>query len=317
MHPGSLRPDQEHEAILARGVREWNAWRLQHSGVLPSLAGISLRGRRLRNVDFREANLEHADLRNVDLTGADLTSAYLPGANLNGANLSGVHLTGARFWETCVINVDLTGAVGLTESVHHGPSPLDHRTIWRSRQVPDAFLRGCGVPVSLIDCYRSTLDRAPIEFDSCFICHSHCDLDFVARLHDDLEERGVNAWFAPNDSAFGRRIHEELFEAISGHDKFLVVLSDESMKSRYVGSELRKAAAIEAAEKRELLFPVRITSETSIKNWELFDADLGMDIAAEVRSRSMADFEHWRDDVQYQRELDRLLANLLRNAGTV
>lgn len=314
MYAQQHTPDPRHAEMLARGVQGWNRWRRENPEISPALSGIPLRGRRLRNVDFRSADLDHADLSNCDLTGADLRGANLAGANLNSANMNGVHLTGAVFWETCVINVNLAQATGLADSVHHGPSAFDHRTMWRSKALPAEFLRGCGVPRSLIESYRETLAEAPLEFNSCFICHSSCDLEFASRLHDDLKANGVNAWFAPNDSVTGRRIHEELFEAISGHDKFLIVLSDESLKSDYVGSELQKAAEIEKAENRQLLFPVRLTTATAIKDWRLFDEDLGLDIAKAVRSRVMQDFEKWEDEVEYQRSFVKLLRGLAQSA---
>ncbi|MDX2453880.1 hypothetical protein [Desulfosarcina sp.] len=44
--------------------------------------------------------------------------------------------------------------------------------------------------------------------------------------------------------------------------------------------------------------------------WELFDADTGTDLAAEVRSYFIPDFSNWKDHDSYTKAFDRLLRDL-------
>ena len=56
--------NDEHVAMLKKGVAAWNAWRDENRDIRP-------------------------DLRGADLTGADLTEAYLSWADFYKANLNG------------------------------------------------------------------------------------------------------------------------------------------------------------------------------------------------------------------------------------
>ncbi len=74
----------------------------------------------------------------------------------------------------------------------------------------------------------------PIEFYSCFISYSTKDQEFAERLHADLQAKGVRCWFAPHDMKGGRKLHEQIDEAIRLHDKLLLILSEHSMSSNWV-----------------------------------------------------------------------------------
>src|SRR5439155_491875 len=151
----------------------------------------------------------HADLIDAQLFGADLSDAQLFGANLSGADLS---------------RADLRNATGLESCTHLGPSILDHRTLMRLGAVPLVFLRGCGLPDRLIEYLPSLVDEA-IQFYSCFISYSTQDQDFADRLHADLQNNGVRCWFAPHDIQAGKKLHEQIDEAIRVYDKLLLILS--------------------------------------------------------------------------------------------
>src|SRR5262245_12241432 len=92
---------------------------------------------------------------------------------------------------------------------HFGPSYLDYLTIAESWPLPLAFLRGCGLSDALIDYLPSLLQQA-IQFYSCFISYSTKDQEFAARLHDNLQGKGVRCWFAPHDIRGGKKIHEQI-----------------------------------------------------------------------------------------------------------
>lgn len=106
------------------------------------------------------------------------------------------------------------------------------------------FLRGTGVPDDFIALIPSLVGRA-IEFYSCFISYSHQDEKFSQHLHSRMPRENLRVWFAPVNMTGGKKLHEEIFRAIQIHDKLLLVLSENSMKSEWVITEIRRAIGVE------------------------------------------------------------------------
>lgn len=339
----------EHLALLKQGVEAWNRWRQANPGIQPDLRGANLREADLRGVDLRGADLLRAnllvarlgrallqqaylggaDLRLADLRGADLREADLLEAYLGGALLQQAHLGGADLQQARLGGADLRGAdlgrtmlgetifsdtvlmevKGLDTCRHDRPSTLDFRTLQRSGPLPLAFLRGCGLPDLLIDYLPSLLNR-PIQYYSCFISYSSKDEDFAQRLYADLQNKGVRCWFAPKDIKGGRKLHEQIGEAIRFHEKLLLVLSTHSMESEWVKTEIAEARQREVCEKRQVLFPISLVAFETIKQWKCFDADTGKDSAREIREYFIPDFSNWKSHDAYQQSFDRLLGSL-------
>jgi TIR domain-containing protein len=252
---------------------------------------------------WREQNNDiRPDLRSANLTGANLFRANLPDGN---------------FLETIFGDTDLTAVQGLETCVHNGPSTLDHRTLAKSGPLPLAFLRGCGLPEALIE-YLPSLLNEPLQFYSCFLSYSSADEAFCRRLHERLQNAGLRVWFAPHDIQGGRKIHEQIDAAIRVYDKLLLVLSPHSMQSTWVEFEIRRARKREVAEKRRILFPIRLVDFEAIKTWECFDADIGKDLATESREYYIPDFTAWKDHDAFEAAVGQLLRGLKaaeRNAG--
>jgi len=124
---------------------------------------------------------------------------------------------------------------------HAGPSSIGIDTIFMSEgKIPHVFLRGAGVPANFIQ-YVASLARTGIEFYSLFISYSTKDQEFAERLHADLRAKGVRCWFAPHDIHGGKKLHEQIDDAIRVHDKLLLILSPASMTSEWVKTEIAKA----------------------------------------------------------------------------
>src|SRR3978361_1802399 len=49
---------------------------------------------------------------------------------------------------------------------------------------------------------------------------------------------GVRCWFAPHDVQGGKKLHEQIDEAIQVHDRLLLLLSEASMNSEWVKTEM-------------------------------------------------------------------------------
>jgi hypothetical protein len=295
------------------------------------LTGADLAKANLRNADLchaklGSANLFSADLSNADLSNADFTYADLNHANLSNANLAEAFLISANLTSACLENTDLSGArtayltfgridlskvLGLDKVVHIAPSTIGIDTLYQSRgEMPDKFLRDAGVPEEVIDIARSIRAGPAIQWHSCFISYSTKDEAFARRLHSRMREANLRVWFAPEDLKGGKKLHEQLFEAIQLHDRLLLVLSEHSIQSEWVTTEIRKARETEKKENRRKLFPIRLTSLETLRGWTCFDADTGKDLAIEVREYFIPDFSNWKAHDAFETAFVRLKKDL-------
>lgn len=295
------------------GVAEWN--RRWHG--IPHLHGVDLIGADLSNVDLSEADLHHANLNRANLSGANLHYANLNRANLidadfngtklRGTLLSGADFSGAQLFQTTFTNVDLSQVDSLENVKHHGPSYLGVETIIKSAgAIPRSFLEGCGVPDNWIT-YLPSLLGEPIDLYSCFISYSHQDEEFSKRLHSRMREDRLRVWYAPEDMKSGRKIHEQIDSAIRLHDKLLIVLSEHSMQSEWVKTEIRNARQREAKEGKQVLFPIRMVPFETVRDWKAFDADTGKDMAVDIREYFIPDFTDWKDHDSFEASYQRLM----------
>ena len=331
--------NEEHPKILQQGVEVWNRWREQNPFIYPDLREADLREEDLRLAQLSGAALVQADLYRADLSGAYLSGAYLietnlygtelseadlcgadlrgaelSVANLRGTDLCGADLSGAYVGWTVFGAIDLSNTKGLDTVSHQGPSIIGIDTIYKSGgNIPELFLRGSGVPDDMIAYIRSI--AGAIQFYSCFISYSTKNQDFAERLHADLQDKGVRCWFAPKDVQGGQKLHEQIDQAIRLHDKLLLILSEDSMDSEWVKSEIYRARQNEIKQKRRKLFPISLVDFSVIREWTAFDAEVGKDMAREVREYFIPDFSNWKDHDSYQKAFDRLLRDLKAEAG--
>lgn len=276
-----------------------------------NLSEADLRGASLCDANLHGANLIDANLSNANLKGADLSQTTLRGTYLSGACFSG-----ATFGQTALGAINLSVAKGLSDAKHVGPSTIGVDTLYMSKgNIPEAFLRGCGVPDELIAYLPSLLGaQQAIQFYSCFISYSHKDEEFCRRLHSRMRDEKLRVWYAPEDMKSGRKIHEQIDAAIRVHDKLLLVLSEHSMASEWVKTEVRRARKREVREGRRVLFPIRLTPFETIRDWEAFDADTGKDMAVEVREYFIPDFSNWKNHDAFEAGFKRLLNDLRAEA---
>ncbi len=334
----------EHLSTLKEGLEKWNRWRRGNPDLAPDLSAVDLGSSDLRWFNLSGTNLRRAHLRKADLSWAQLSGANLGLSDLEESNLSEATLTDATFREaycksanfrsssliratftgtylrgadlsaallngTTFAASDLSEATGLMACKHSGPSFVDYHTLVKSGTLPLMFLRGCGLADSFIE-YLPSLFNQAVHFYSCFISYSTKDQDFADRLYADLQNTGVRCWFAPNDIAGGRKIHEQIDEAIRLHDKLLLILSPNSMNSNWVKTEIANAREREQRERRQMLFPLGLLAYDAIRAWKCFDADTGIDSAREIREYFIPDFSNWKDHDEYQRAFQRLLKDL-------
>jgi hypothetical protein len=384
--------NEEHLALLKKGVAAWNTWRQENRRIAPDLShsdlcsagldGVDLRGANLREADLRGANLEggnlrgahlsnamldsakisdgklrkanlrgaslvgtdlrraelgrvnlretrldwadlidanlrsgdlqHAEIVGTDLRGADLTGANLRSAALTLAHLEGTDFSGVIVGDTKFATCDLSEAIGLLSIIHEGPSTIGLDTIYKSKgEIPESFLRGCGVPDSFIAQMHSLVGAEDgIQFYSCFISYSSKDEEFARRLHGRMRDAHLRVWFAPEDIQGGKKLHEQIETAIRVYDKLLIALSEASLQSEWVMDELRKGFKAERESGKRKLFPVRLTDYETLQRWECRDSLSGKDLAEEVREYFIPDFSRWKEHDQFEAAFDRLLKDL-------
>jgi uncharacterized protein YjbI with pentapeptide repeats len=280
------------------------------------LPRVDLRAARLSGANLRGADLIEANLRNADLAGADLSRANLRGADLMRANLSGTVFTEANLTEAFLRAADLSGAslsgtvlggidlreVSGLETVHHqSPSYLSIETIYRAfGQIPEAFLRGTGVPDTFIASLRSLVIK-PIDYATCFISSSYKDEAFAHRLYAGLQQAGMRCWVALKQMRSEDKIHH-LDESIRFADKLLLVLSEHSIASPWVPYEVETAFEKERQRGGQILFPLALDDsiQHTSQTW----------MATIRRRRHIGDFTRWKQPDDYQQALERLLQDV-------
>lgn len=294
--------NNEHLDILKQGVRIWNQWRQAHYDVQPDLSGsdlTSVEHRNLGEADLRFSVLDDAKMSGVSLFRANLYAASLAGTELVGANLGDAVLTDAVVYKanlrdasfyftnltrtylveadfqsaifagTVLVETQLTNARNLNTCIHEGRSYIDYNTLLISGQLPHEFLRGCGLPDSMIRSLPDILEQAR-EFHSCFISYSNRDTEFATQLYEKMRAANIQVWFAPEDVRSGQKLYDQIDRAIRLHDKLIIVLSENSLDSEWVMTEIRKARKAEIADKRRKLLPIRLVDYDMIRNWECF-----------------------------------------------
>ncbi len=359
----------EHVRIFEQGVGAWNKWRSKSLDIMPDLINVdlskldlskfdlsranlrgadikravlrdatlreaNLRGAdlieaKLYNVDLSEANLARANLSRADLRGVNLTGANLFRTNFEEADLEGADLTGPILWETILVNIDLSHVKNLDSCKHSGPSTIDYRTLKKSCNLPEVFLRGCGLSdweieatklhnpnlnqtqitdiVYEIDRLRS---QSPIVFYSCFISYGHADKLFARRLHDALQGEGIRCWLDEHQLLPGQDIHDEVDRGIRLWDKLLLCASENSLSSWWVDNEINTAFEKEIELTKQQGSKVRALVPLNLDGY-LFSGKWKSGKATEVKSRVAADFSGWETDNQkFEDAFDRLVKSL-------
>ncbi len=329
-------PTPEHLDRIKQGVDDWNRWREEAGWIQPDLWGayikdmdlreINLKGAKLVNAVFTNNNLTYADLSGADLSSADLRGSILESTNLSnvtlcGANLSRTYLknaqvAGAQMEATVISDVDLSQVKGLELVRHYFRSEVSTSALEltaaslandsSSLGAIDVFLRGTGVTDEYIEFFHSRIGKKA-AYHSCFISYSSKDQEFVDRLYAALPVRGVRCWYAPEHLPTGDPIRPSIEESILRQQKFLLVLSHNSVESQWVEVEVETALEKERKLKElhlkhEVLFPLRL--DNSI-------LQLYIGWAADIkRARNIGDFCNWQDHDSYVKELKRLLRDL-------
>jgi uncharacterized protein YjbI with pentapeptide repeats len=313
------RADLRDADLTGTKLHKTNLFKANLSRSVLSRASLLRAG--LQSAKLTDANICDAELTETDLSKADLSRANLGGARLyrtilRNTILNETDFTDATMRETVIVSVNLSSAMGLETVRHRGPSELSFSTIHLSEgKVPEEFLRGCGLPEVYISQIPSLLTAIqPIQFYSCFISYSGKDERFAKRLHSRMREANLRVWFAPEDMKGGDKLYDQIDRAIQVHDRLLLVLSESSLKSNWVETEIRRARKVELEEDRRKLFPIRLVDYEALQDWACIDSATGEDLAEEVRSYFIPDFTNWKSHDDFEQGFARLLSDLTASA---
>ena len=94
------------------------------------------------------------------------------------------------------------------------------------------------------------------KISSIFLCHSSLDKYFVGKLTQDLEEAGVDVWTYEVKIKAGDSVIEEISRAIEKVDYVGVVLSSNSLSSRWVKHEIDVAMYNQIEEGSVIVIPL-------------------------------------------------------------
>jgi hypothetical protein len=91
-----------------------------------------------------------------------------------------------------------------------------------------------------------------------FISHSARDKPFVRRLAADLVASGIKVWLDEQNMLVGDSIPEKIAQGLAESDFFLLVVSENSVKSEWVRRELNSAIVHEIERRKVKVLPIRI-----------------------------------------------------------
>lgn len=270
---------------------------LSEANILNSLASKS----NFQQSILKKANLAGSNFSRSIFWFVDLTEAYLSNTNFLSTAFRNANFTSAQLGQTVFVDADFTAADGLDMCQHGSISYLDHRAYENSGYLPPIFMKGCGLPETLVD-YLPTIFTTPIQRQTCFISYSAQDSIFAQKLYEDLRKNDVRCWFAPESLRIGDKIWDSIDSAISLHDRLLLVLSNAAIDSEWVEDEVTRAFAEERERGEVVLMPIRIDDSVMSTNeaW-----------ASKLRnSRNIGDFRNWHTEGLYEKSLGNLLNDL-------
>lgn len=287
------------------------------------LEGASFNNAKLNRANLQQADLDGVDLLRANLHDADLRNTTLYSTIFNESLMEGAMFDDATIRQSVFASVDLGGAIGLDNVRHKGPSTIGLDTLRLSRgKIPEDFLRGCGLSDWEIESAKlytpnlrnheisdiqyevfRLLAQQPLQISSLFISYSHANGDFVEKVEEYLNARGIRFWRDVHDSTSGR-LEKIVDRAIRLNPIVLLVLSTKSVKSDWVEHEVNLARTLEKEIGRDVLCPVTLDDEWKKPNsWSRMLMD-------QVKKYNILDFSNWRDDREFSNKFGLLLEGL-------
>lgn len=145
---------------------------------------------------------------------------------------------------------------------------------------------------------------------SCFISYSSKDERFVEQLNESLQQMGVQTWIDKHESSAGDQFEEQADKAIREMDKFILVLTEESLRSEWVKSEVSKAFEKSEETGKSVVIPISLSSPDRLRKIVMSDGDPDDQVIEKIFSYQMLNFEYWQKEDQYEESLEKLVETL-------
>jgi TIR domain/Pentapeptide repeats (8 copies) len=247
------------------------------------------------HAEFNGARVDKADFRNSIFSKA-LIAAEFNDTDLTGADFDNAYIMGAKF-----TNVDLSKTRRLGKAQLYPPVTIDARSLMKSGALPRSLYRACGLTDKASGALQKILHSGP-KRTKAFISYSSRDESVVKKIQSDLEDHGIETWFAPRDLPIGAETRSTLDKAVLGANKLIIVLSKRAIVSDWVQQEVELAIERDRTSKRPFLIPIRIDNAVlkSRIGWAAYLR----------RTRNIGDFSSPHRDAQYFESLGRLISDL-------
>jgi len=155
------------------------------------------------------------------------------------------------------------------------------------------------------------------EYD-CFISYDQTDRAFAQKLYESLQWRGIHCWLDEKPSFPDDKTAEKSKQHIRSYDKFLLCISEATLKSNWVEEEIKAAERREKKMGQQVLIPLLLNDRPGRKrrgpswlNWLDDFLTSGSDVSRLLKDTEAIDFRDWnRDDVAFRRQLSALLNKL-------
>ncbi len=147
--------------------------------------------------------------------------------------------------------------LGFLCAVYSGiADPLSHVTWWAFVGALAVYLIGYVVVASP---WRLL---APSDRYDCFISYSSADFPFAMSLCRFLDGVGLRVWWDAKDLKYGKGVTEQLIKAIASSRRVVLVMSQASLRSRWVRLEARCVIT-----DPDVLLPIRLVDMEVIQEW--------------------------------------------------
>jgi len=238
------------------------------------------------------------------MSHCDFRDSNIRSTTFEGCHVEEADFTNSVFDSNTFVYMALHDTLGLHTIEHFSPSSIGLDTFFLSGGLPETFLRGAGIPEEFIQ-YASSLVGEAIEYYSCFLSHSSKDGEFTRRLYNDLQGRNIRTWYAPEELKIGDRFRSRIDESIRLQDKLVVILSENSINSDWVQTEVERALERERKEGKDILFPIAI-DDAGLTSDEPWPADIRL-------KRHIGDFRKWKSHDDYTKAFDKLVRDLKKS----
>ncbi|HMQ80217.1 MAG TPA: TIR domain-containing protein [Ignavibacteria bacterium] len=257
----------------------------------------------INNCIFDETFINETIFDNTELLESDLSNSLISFTIFNSTDLAKSNFLKSQFSYNIFADIDLSQVTGLETVIHAAPSTIGIDTLLNSEGNIDVkFLSGAGIPENIISNFKSIFGNS-YQFYSCFISYNEKDGKFAKKIYDNLTNAGIRCWFAPENLKAGDPIVTRIQEAMNQYDKLILILSENSVSSKWVQNEIEFGLLKEKRTNTSFLFPIVL--DKSINDSSSFV------IQEMLSKRVYIDFSDWKNENLFKNSLSKLIRSLI------